>query len=139
MGTLRFIGAGAYRPDMPARDMDAAEIAVFAKRRGIDPDEFIADALGSGLYADDSEPVDTFADAVAAPVEDQNKGLDDMDRGELRAAARDLGLGQGGSKDELRARIRVALADETTDATALSVSSDTRATVSATDEEAPEA
>jgi hypothetical protein len=138
--------------------MDAAEIAVFAKRRGIDPDEFIADALGSGLYADDSEPVDTFADraaafadafadtfadavadAVAAPVEDQNKGLDDMDRGELRAAARDLGLGQGGSKDELRARIRVALADETTDATALSVSSDTRATVSATDEEAPEA
>jgi hypothetical protein len=47
---LRYIGAGAYRPSLPARDLDADDIAfnaAFGKRSVA---EFVAEALGCGLY-----------------------------------------------------------------------------------------
>jgi hypothetical protein len=109
MTTLHYIGNGAYRPDLPQRDIDAAELAVLAKRKGIEPEELAADALGSGLYsgaAGVNEPVDAFADAKSG-----DKPLDEMSREELRAAAKDLGLGQGGSKAELLERLRGAIAE----------------------------
>jgi hypothetical protein len=113
MTTLRYIGgSGAYRPDLPAHDIDAAELAWMAKSRRIAESEIVVAAVGSGLFVaeGDSEPVDAFSVPTIAPVEDQNKGLDGMSRDELRAAAKDLDLAQGGSKADLIERIRAAMA-----------------------------
>jgi hypothetical protein len=132
MTTLRFVGgSGAYRPDLPSHDVDAAELAWMAKSRRIAESEIVEAAVGSGLFVaeGDSEPVDAFSDqATAAP--DEPNALEGMSRDELRAAAKDLDLAQGGSKVELIARIRAAIdasddTDATTVATTVGVTSDT--------------
>jgi hypothetical protein len=138
MTTLRYIGgSGAYRPDLPSHDVDAAELAWMAKSRRIAESEIVEAAVGSGLFVAEgdrsSESVDAFSEASVAHVEDQNKGLDGMSRDELRAAAKDLDLAQGGSKAELIERIRARLAeaadaDATTVATTVGVASDTGTT-----------
>ena len=139
MAILRFVDhSGAYRPEFPSRDIDAAELAFMAKSRKIPESDIIEAAVGSGLFVVEGAP---DASEVHAEGEQAASGLDGMSYGELQAAAKDLGLSQAGKKAEVLARIRekLAEADATTDATAASVARDTDATDSATDEETPEA
>lgn len=56
---LKYKGAGAYRPGLPAHDMDAADIGSISSRQKRGPDELIAEAVSSGLYSvidDEPEP-----------------------------------------------------------------------------------
>ena len=47
---LRYRGNGAYRPGLPARDIDRAELDAIAAGRKIDVDDLAEEATGSGLY-----------------------------------------------------------------------------------------
>ena len=108
MTTLHFIGGGAFRPDLPSRDIDAAELAWMAKSRKVDAAEIVATAVGSGLFVADGAAAEVVAQAAAAVPD---KPLDEMSRDELRAGCADLGLGQAGSKADLLERIRARLAE----------------------------
>ena len=99
MTALLYRGGG-YRPDLPQRDIDAAELAAMAKDRGTSVAEIGSAARSSGLYTIVAEPDDEPA---------EEKALDDMSREELRAACKDIGVSQAGSKDEMIARIRAKL------------------------------
>ena len=99
MTALLYRGGG-YRPDLPQRDIDAAELAAMAKDRGTSVAEIVSAARSSGLYTIVAEPDDEPA---------EEKALDDMSREELRAACKDIGVSQAGSKDEMIARIRAKL------------------------------
>jgi hypothetical protein len=113
MTTLRFIDSGAFRPDLPSHDIDAAELAFMAKSRKISEQEIVDAAVGSGLFVVEgqervavSEPVDTLPDG-----EPHEKTLDEMSRDELRAICKDLGLTVGGKIGDLLERIRAKLAE----------------------------
>lgn len=109
MTTLRFVGGSSYRPDYPSRDLDAAEIAWMAKSWRIAESEVIETAVGSGLFvAEGDEPTRALEIAEGEPW----KPLDEMNRDELRAACKDLGLTVGGSIADLLERIRAKLADD---------------------------
>ena len=47
---LRYVGEGAFRPSLPARDLDQADIATTAGAQKRSVEELVAEALGSGLY-----------------------------------------------------------------------------------------
>ena len=117
MTTLRYIGAGAYRPDLPARNIDAAELAVIATRAKTSTDTIVERARSSGLYiidgeADSATERETANYLTPAPEPEQDKPLDEMGRDELRAVCKELGLGQAGKVEELRERIRAKITEE---------------------------
>jgi hypothetical protein len=100
MPSLIYTGQG-YRPDLPARDIDAVELAAIAKEQNASVPELVERARSSGLYQIIAEPDDS---EIAEP-----KSLDEMSKDELRAACKDIGVSQAGSKDEMIARIRAKL------------------------------
>lgn len=97
---LRYRGDGAFRPSLPARDLDAADIAASAAVQNRSLEEFLAEAVGCGLYdvtyAD--APVDTQADdqeePVGEPVDAQADAIhpDDMTKAQLVETAAALGV-----------------------------------------------
>ena len=105
MPSLIYTGQG-YRPDLPARDIDAVELAAIAKAQDASVAQLVERARSSGLYQIIAEPDDS---EIAEP-----KSLDEMSKDELRAACKDIGVSQAGSKDEMIARIRAKL-DEAPD------------------------
>ena len=100
MTALVYTGQG-YRPDLPARDIDAVELAAIAKAQDASVAQLVERARSSGLYQIIAEPDDS---EIAEP-----KSLDEMSKDELRAACKDIGVSQAGSKDEMIARIRAKL------------------------------
>ena len=102
MPSLIYTGQG-YRPDLPARDIDAVELAAIAKAQDASVAQLVERARSSGLYQIIAEPDDETPAAV------EPKSLDEMSKDELRAACKDIGVSQAGSKDEMIARIRAKL------------------------------
>ena len=104
MPSLIYTGQG-YRPDLPARDIDAVELAAIAKEQNTSVPQLVERARSSGLYTIVVEPDDETTAAV------EPKSLDEMSKDELRAACKDIGVSQAGSKNEMIARIRAKLAE----------------------------
>jgi hypothetical protein len=102
MTALLYRGGG-YRPDLPQRDIDAAELQAMADERKTSVALIVEAARSSGLYTIVVEPDDETTAAV------EPKSLDEMSKDELRAACKDIGVSQAGSKDEMIARIRAKL------------------------------
>jgi hypothetical protein len=102
MTALLYRGGG-FRPDLPQRDIDAAELQAMADERKTSVALIVEAARSSGLYTIVVEPDDAPAE-IAEP-----KSLDEMSKDELRAACKDIGVSQAGSKDEMIARIRAKL------------------------------
>jgi len=106
MPSLIYTGQG-FRPDLPARDVDASELTAIANDRKIAVADLVEAARSSGLYQIVTEPDDEVT-AAAEP-----KSLDEMSRAELRAACKDIGISQAGSMAEMIARIRETLFETT--------------------------
>ena len=98
MPRLIYRGDGAYRPELPPRDIDPEELETIARQRNTSVAELVDGARQ--IY-------DVIDDASILPVEP--KSLDEMSKDELRAACKDIGVSQAGSKDEMIARIRAKL------------------------------
>ncbi len=77
--SLRYVGDGAFRPGLPMRDIDYAELAHF------DPEQVSA-AIAIGLYEATFSPDEMAAEAAAAPTKAQLRQQAD-DRG-LKLPAR---------------------------------------------------
>ena len=102
MTTLLYRGGG-FRPDLPQRDIDAAELQAMADERKTSVALIVEAARSSGLYTIVVEPDDE------APAAIEPKSLEEMSKDELRGACKDIGVSQAGSKDEMIARIRAKL------------------------------
>lgn len=98
MTALIYQGNGAFRPELPARDIDAEELECLATAQNKSVAQLVEGARQ--LYR-----------VVEAPEVEavEPKSLDEMSKDELRAACKDIGVSQAGSKDEMIARIRAKL------------------------------
>lgn len=106
---LRYRGNGAYRPGLPAHDLDRAELDAIAAGRKVDVDALVEEAVGSGLYLPitDAPEADDSRGATAALAGDgAGSGLERHRA--LKARAKELGLPATGKVAELEAAIAAA-------------------------------
>ena len=67
MPSLIYTGQG-YRPDLPARDIDAVELAAIAKEQNTSVPQLVERARSSGLYQIIAEPDDEAVGLGEKPV-----------------------------------------------------------------------
>lgn len=85
---LRYVGDGAYRPSLPARDMDAAEMAAVATAQKRSVEELAAEATACGLY----QVITDEPEAPAAAEPETVEQLAHRSRKELDEIAAALGI-----------------------------------------------
>jgi fructose-specific phosphotransferase system component IIB len=80
-------GAGATRPGLPARDIDAAELRFLAAGRKVDVETFVEQLVDTGLYVATSDDGSSRNDEPAP-----ERALGDMKKAALVAIATERGM-----------------------------------------------
>jgi hypothetical protein len=109
---LTYIGGGAYRPTLPARDLDADDIAATAAQQKRTVEAFVAEALACGLYRP------TFAESEGI-ARLEGRLWADLAKADLLAIAGEQGINlpKRATNAEIIAAIKAAAANQGGDAT----------------------